>query len=108
VWNKLYSASARSPPLLEFHGTADPVVPFSDPAARGGPNNTDGKRNQSCSATDTAAFLSTGGADNTLVPIPKAGHVPTKQLYGDPPIYNTTFWGWLLAKLKPSPDMCGQ
>ena len=46
VWNKLYSASARSPPLLEFHGTADPTVPFANAAARGGPNNTDGKRNQ--------------------------------------------------------------
>ena len=34
-----------------------------------------GKRNQSCSATDTQAYAAARGADATLVPIPNAGHV---------------------------------
>ena len=116
IWNHLYSASKDSPALFDFHGTADPVVPYDNATARGGPDNTVregdlsshtktlitlcailrvvrvidcqlrnnfvrvdgvqlGKRNQSCSATDTQAYAAARGADATLVPIPNAGHV---------------------------------
>lgn len=39
VWNHLYSASKDSPALIDFHGTADPVVPYNNATARGGPDN---------------------------------------------------------------------
>ena len=40
VWNHLYSASKDSPALIDFHGTSDPVVPYDNATARGGPHNT--------------------------------------------------------------------
>lgn len=104
VWNHLYSASADSPPMVDFHGTADPVVPYSNASARGGPNNTEGKRNQSCSAVDTQTYLTKNGAESSLIPIPGAGHVPISELYIEP--YNTSFWGFVLEKLQPTPGMC--
>eukprot|EP01043_Picozoa_sp_COSAG02_P010711 COSAG02_NODE_382_length_23409_cov_45.812999_5_plen_383_part_00 len=39
VWNHLYNASKDSPALIDFHGTADPVVPYENATARGGPDN---------------------------------------------------------------------
>jgi acetyl esterase/lipase len=94
VWNRLYnhSASPRSPPLIDFHGTADPTVPFDN--ARNRPAT---KRNQSCSAIDTRAFVSAAGAPNDLVPIPGAGHVPLSRVFAPP--FNTSFWGFLVAKM---------
>ena len=98
VWNKLYRhITAHSPPLIDFHGTADPVVPFANATARPA-----AKRNQSCSATDTRAFLSAAGAPNNLVPIPGAGHVPLTQVFTHPA--NVSFWGFLIAKLKTDDD----
>jgi dienelactone hydrolase len=40
VWNHLYMADKDSPALIDFHGTADPVVPYNNATARGGPHNT--------------------------------------------------------------------
>ena len=94
VWNKLYrhTASPQSPPLIDFHGTADHTVPFDNATTRPA-----AKRNQSCSATDTQAFLSATGAPNDLVPIPGAGHVPLAQVFAFPA--NVSLWGFLVAKL---------
>ena len=93
VWNALYDAgSPRSTPYLDIHGTADPTVPFDNATIRPA-----AKRNQSCSATDTQAFVTAAGAPNDLVPIPGAGHVP--QSRWSPP-YNVSMWGFLLAKLS--------
>lgn len=96
VWNPLYDhiPSSQSPPLIDFHGTADPTVPFDNAT-----NRPLAKRNQSCSATDTTAFLDAAGAPNDLVPIPGAGHVPLAQVFAPP--FNASFWGFLVAKLSP-------
>ena len=51
VWNHLYaSAGPQSAPFMDMHGTADPIVPYSNASAR---PSTEGRRNESCSATDT-------------------------------------------------------
>ena len=50
VWNHLYTAGPDSPPFIDFHGTADKTVPFSNASAR---PSSEGRRNESCSATDT-------------------------------------------------------
>lgn len=101
VWNHLYQGSASSPPFIDFHGTADPIVPYRNASKR---PSAEGKRNQSCSAIDTQGFLNHSDAPNYLVPIPGAGHVPTDDLWSPP--YNTSFWGFLVSALKPTQDMC--
>lgn len=101
VWNHLYSGKSSSPPYIDFHGTADPVVPFSNASQRPA---SEGRRNQSCSATDTRAYLLASGASNFLAPIPGAGHVPIAMLYEAP--YNVSLWGFVLATLHPTPGVC--
>jgi cell wall-associated NlpC family hydrolase len=77
-----------------MHGTADPVVPYANASAR---PQTFGRRNESCSATDTQAFLASRGAPSYLEPIPDAGHVPAADLYVAP--WNITLWGFVIQAL---------
>lgn len=95
VWNHLYTAvGPKSPQYLDIHGTADPVVPYSNASAR---PETEGRRNESCSATDTQSFLQSRGARSYLAPIPGAGHVPAADLYVTP--WNVTLWGFVVNAL---------
>lgn len=81
-------ANAQSAPYIDFHGTKDSTVPYDDSTPKGKTNGN---------ALDTKKWLDTQHADNGLVAIPGAGHVPFQFLYEAP--YNVTLFGFLLDKM---------
>jgi dienelactone hydrolase len=85
------NASSTSPPYLDFHGTNDSTVPYSNATKKGG-NDYWG------TAIDTKIWLDAHSAPNYLCAIPGRGHVPFDALHVPP--YNVTLFGFLLEKMK--------
>ena len=101
------SASPDSPPYLDFHGTADATVPYS--------NTTGGPADRGLlywgDALDTKSWLDSKSAPNSLVSIPGAGHVPFEALppCADPEAfgcYSTSFFGFLLEAMRLAGVKC--
>ena len=101
------SASPDSPPYLDFHGTADATVPYS--------NTTGGPADRGLlfwgNALDTKSWLDSKSAPNSLVSIPGAGHVPFEALppCADPEAfgcYSTSFFGFLLEAMRLAGVKC--
>ena len=94
-------ASPSSPPYLDFHGTNDTTVPYSNTSVLPAKLTVWGD------AIDTKKWLDSHSAPNHLVPIPGAGHVPFGVIPPCDPrgkdaaigCWNSTFFGFLLRSM---------
>ena len=103
-------ASEHSPPYLDFHGTKDTTVPYSNTSVPPAKLVVWGD------AVDTKQWLDSHSAPNYLVPIPGAGHVPfgtippcdPKEKDASIGCWNTTFFGFLLRAMHLDAVPCPQ
>ena len=101
-------ATEHSPPYLDFHGTNDTTVPYSNASVPPGKLGVWGD------AIDTKEWLSSHSAPNYLVPIPGAGHVPfgaippcdPREKDADIGCWNNTFFGFLFRAMRLEAAPC--